>query len=146
MRYIILILNRVYWFLTLVKNPSPFLGAIILVTLLIGVSIRNLLLVFYFFESEPMITNIGIDFLILVVIFFFIYWFSIKNKEHIEADRVNYSKFQNWFVCFLFLFTLVSFVFLANLNREKIFRENSGKISKKPQKESLEVTIRKMFY
>lgn len=145
MRYIILILNRVYWFLTLVKNPSPFLGAVILVTLLIGVSIRNLLLVFYSFKSEPMITNIGIDFLILVVVFIFMYWFSMKNKELIKAARVNYSKFQNWFVCFLFLFTIVSFILLANLNRKKIFDQIDSSYSNDPQIESLEGEIRNWF-
>lgn len=145
MNYIILILNRVYWFLKLVKNPSPFLGAIILVTLLIGLSIRNLLLVFFFFKSEPMITNIGVDFLILVGVFILMYLFSMKKRELIEAARVNSSKLQNWFVCFLFLLTIVSFILLANLNRDKIFKESSGKISNKPQTESLEAEIRKMF-
>jgi hypothetical protein len=145
MRYMVLILNRVYWLLTSVKNPSPFLGAVILVTLLVGVSLRNLILVFYAFKPEPMITNNGRDFLILGIVFILMYWFSTKKRDLIEAVRVESTKFQNWVIALLFFFTLVAFILLANVNREKILNQVDSNSLKKPQKESLEGKIRKWF-
>lgn len=141
----VLILNRVYWFLTSVKNPSPFLGAVILVTLLIGVSLRNLLLTFYAFKPEPMITNNGRDFLILGIVFILMYWFSTKKRDQIEAARVEATKLQSWVVAVLFISTLVAFILLANVNREKIFNQVDSNSLNKPQKESLEGKIRKWF-
>ncbi|WP_209332999.1 hypothetical protein [Lunatimonas salinarum] len=145
MRYMVLILNMVYWFLTSVKNPSPFLGAVILVTLLIGVSLRNLLLTFYAFKPEPMITNNGRDFLILGVVFILMYWFSTKKRDQIEAARVEATKLQSWVIALLFISTLVAFILLANVNREKIFNQVDSNSLNKLQKESLEAKIRKWF-
>ncbi len=141
----VLILNMVYWFLTSVKNPSPFLGAVILVTLLIGVSLRNLLLTFYAFKPEPMITNNGRDFLILGVVFILMYWFSTKKRDQIEAARVEATKLQSWVIALLFISTLVAFILLANVNREKIFNQVDSNSLNKLQKESLEAKIRKWF-
>ena len=145
MQYILLILNRVYWFLTSVNNSSPFLGAVILVTLLIGIFIRNLLLFFYYFKPEPMITNKVIDFLILGVIFIFIYFFSKKNRDIIKTAQVNSLKLQNWIVAILFISTVSAFILLANVNREKIFNNKNLGVINKSQKESLENKIKNWF-
>ena len=145
MRYIVLVFNRVYWFLTKVRNQSPFLGAVILVTLLIGASFLNLLLAFYAFRPEPMIINNGAGFLILGILFILTYWFSTKKRDLIEAPRVESSKLQNWIVALLFISTAIAHSLLANINREKIFNHMDSSSFNKPQKESLEGKIRKWF-
>jgi preprotein translocase subunit SecG len=63
--------------------------------------------------------------------------FSIKKRELIEAARVNSSKLQNWSVFLLFIFILVSFILLANLNRDKIFNKIDSSYSNNPNIESL---------
>lgn len=145
MNILIVILNRVYLFLTKVKNQSPLFGASGILMLLIYATLNNLLLFVYAFKSYPLKIEYYIDFIEMGLIFIGIYYYAYKNKEKV----INHSLFSglrnNLFVILLYVFTVVSFVFLANINRAKIFSQVHKEQSNKPRKESLEGKIRKWF-
>jgi hypothetical protein len=145
MNYIIIILNRVYFFLVKVKNQSPFLGAVILVSLIISVSLYNIQLLIYTFMIESIIIDNRIFFLGMLIIFFILYTYAKKKKTQIMEQNINYATVKNIVVASFFLFTIVSTIFLANINREKISKERQQMQSKQSHKESLESKIRKWF-
>ena len=145
MNILIVILNRVYLLLTKVKNQSPLLGASILVSLLVGTLISNIFLLIYAFKSSPLCNDNWIDYIVFALIFILVYYYAYKNRQKV----INHSLFSglrnNLFVILLYVFTLVSFIFLANINRAKIFSQVHNEQSNKPRKESLEGKIRKWF-
>ena len=145
MNILIVILNRVYLFLTKVKNQSPLFGACGILMLLIYATLNNLILFFYAFKSYPLKIKNYIDFIEMGLIFIAIYYYAYKNKQKV----INHSLFSgvrnNLFVILLYIFTVVSFIFLANINRQKIFEQTKKEQSIKPRKESLEGKIRKWF-
>jgi hypothetical protein len=145
MNYIIIILNRVYFFLVKVKNQSPFLGAVILVSLIISVSLYNIQLLIYTFMIESIIIDNRIFFLGMLIIFFILYTYAKKKKTQIMEQNINYATVKNIVVASFFLFTIVSTIFLANINREKISKERQQMQSKQSHKESLESKVRKWF-
>ncbi len=140
-----IILNRVFWFLTKVKNQSPLLGASILVSILIGVFLRNVVLLIYVFKKHPLKTYNWLDYTIFLLIFLLTYFYARKKKGEIMNNALWSSKGNNLFVVFLYLFIVFSFIFLAKVNRDKIFTETKKEQSDLPRKESLENKIRKSF-
>lgn len=144
MNILIIILNRVYYFLTKVKNPYPFFGALILVALLINSLLNNLVTFIYLLNDKPNKINEIAYFSILLVIFLLVYFYASKRKIQIVETRINSAHKLNLLVAGIFLFTLFSFIWFANVNREKLSKEKPDAIVK-PQKESLEGKIRKLF-
>lgn len=145
MKYIVIFLNGFYLFLLYFKNPRPFLGAVILVTLLIGISLRIIFLAIYVFETEPMIMNTSRDFILLCIAFVLLYWFSLKNRNIIESTQIDSSKLQMWVIGILSLFIVAIYIFLANVNRDKILNSSDSRFFEKSNKESLEGKIKKWF-
>lgn len=145
MNLLTLIFNRIYFFLNKVKNQSPFIGTLILVTLLVCINIGNIELFVYAFKSEPLVLNYSIEFLIMIVVIVLLFFYA-KNKKHliIQMD-IKSSTIKNFIVAFLFLFTLISFICLANINRIKIFKEQPHSFQNKDKRESIEGKIRKWF-
>lgn len=145
MNILIVILNRVYLFLTKVKNQSPLFGAVTLVTILISFSLLNTIGFYYTSKIEPIIINIpafiGLSILIFIPLFFY-----SKRNEYLITERVVTShKTKNLLVIILYLFTFVSTIYLANINRTKIIEQTKQEQSIEPRKESLEGKIRKWF-
>lgn len=129
MNILILILNRIYFFLSKVKNQSPFLGTIILGTLLITVTLGNIKLAIYAFKPELLTTNYIVEVIIILVVLVFLFWFSKKKKSQIIKSNIKSPAKNNIIVSFIFLFTVICFILLANINREKIFTERKAKFS-----------------
>lgn len=142
MNILTIILNRVYCFLIRVKNPYPFFGALILVALLLNTLLVNLIAVFYILNDKPNKINELLYFAVLAMIFMIVYFYAIKRKNQIV--EVKPSPKLNFLVASIFLFTLISFIWCANTNRAKLSKEKPD-IIVKPQKESLEGKIRKLF-
>lgn len=142
MNILTIILNRVYCFLIKVKNPYPFFGALILVALLLNTLLVNLIAVFYIFNDKPNKINEFVYFSVLALIFIIVYFYAIKRKNQII--EVKPSPKLNLLVASIFLLTLISFIWCANVNRAKLSKEKPD-IILKPQKESLEGKIRKLF-
>ena len=144
MNILTIILNRVYYFLTKVKNPYPFFGALILVVLLINSLLNNLVTFIYLLNGKPNKINEIYYFSILILIFILIYFYAAKRKIQIMETKINFSHKLNFLVAGIFLFTLFSFIWCANVNREKLSKEKPEIIAK-PKKESFEGKIRKLF-
>ena len=142
MNILTVILNRVYFFLVKVKNQSPFFGAIVLVSLLLNILLNNLITVIHLLNDKPNKIDGIVYCLIWGIITGLVYFYARKRKTQIE--EVKPSTRLNLLVVGVFLFTLISFIWCANINREKLSKENL-KTSVKPQKESLEGKIRKWF-
>lgn len=145
MHFLIVILNRVYLLLTKVKNQSPLFGAVTLVTILIDFSLLNIAGFYSVFRTEPIKVNIpafiGLSILTFVPLFFY-----SKRNEYLITERVITShKTKNLIVIILYLFTFVSTIYLASINRTKIIEQTKQEQSIKPKKESLEGKIRKWF-
>lgn len=145
MNFLIIILNRIYFFLIKVKNQSPIFGAVTLVTVLISFSLLNIIGFYYAFKIEPFIINIPLFVLVSILIFIPLFFYTSKRKLMITEKSITFPNTKNIIVSMLFLFTLVSTIFLANINREKISQQSKKVKSIKPQKESLEGKIRKWF-
>ncbi|MFT4017882.1 MAG: hypothetical protein QM668_13035 [Agriterribacter sp.] len=146
MNFLIVILNRVYFFLTKVKNQSPLFGAVTLVTVLISFSILNIIGLYYAFKIKSVIiVNIPLFLVLNLLIFIPLYFYANKNKALITERTVPYFKTKNLIVVILFLFTVVSTIYLASINRDKISEQTKKEQYEKPRKESLEGKIRKLF-
>ncbi|MBN8786844.1 MAG: hypothetical protein J0I84_07130 [Terrimonas sp.] len=146
MNFLIVILNRVYFFLTKVKNQSPLFGAVTLVTVLISFSILNIIGLYYAFKIKSVIiVNIPLFLVLNLLIFIPLYFYANKKKALITERIVPYFKTKNLIVVILFLFTVVSTIYLASINRDKISEQTKKEQYEKPRKESLEGKIRKLF-
>jgi hypothetical protein len=145
MNFLIVILNRVYLFLTIAKNQSPLFGASGILMLLIYATLNNLLLFFYAFKSYPLRIESYIDFIEMGLIFIGIYYYAYKNKQKVINHSLYSGLRNNLIVILLYIFTVMSFILLANINRQKISEQTKKEQSNKPRKESLEGKIRKWF-
>ena len=82
----------------------------------------NILLLYYSFKKIPLQNENWIYYTVVLLIFMIIYYFANKNKnEVVNSKKYNNSK-NNIIVVLIFLISFISFVFLANINREKIFK------------------------
>lgn len=145
MNFLIVILNRVYLFLTKVKNQSPFFGAVTLVTILIDFSLLNIVGFYFSFKSEPITVNIPVFICLSIFTFVFLFLYSKRHESLITLRVIPSHKTKNLLVIILYLFTFVSTIYLANINRAKILKQTKKEQLVKPQKESLEGKIRKWF-
>ena len=144
MKGLIIILNRVYFLLTRVNNQSPFLGAVILVTLLISSMILSIWLGVFAFKDVALHMQSVTYFLIIFIVFTLLYLFARKNKEKFIFHNVNGSVLKNIYVLSLYIVAFGTFIFLSNVNREKIFK-NRGTSIIKSKNQSLESDIRTWF-
>jgi hypothetical protein len=142
MNVLVLVFNRMYFILQKVGNQSPFLGAVILVTILISSVILSIWLGVFAFRDEALHIQSGTYFLIIVVVFTLLYLFANKYKEKIICYNIDVPRLKNIYVLSLFIVALGTFIFLSNINRAKIFKERSTLINRN-KKESLESEIRK---
>jgi hypothetical protein len=142
MNLLTIILNLVYYFLTKVKNPYPFFGTLILVALMLNTLLINSIAVVYILGGKSNKINELVYFALLALFLTLLYFYAIKRKTQII--EVKPSTKLNFLVAGIFLFTLISFIWCANINREKLSKEKSD-ILVKLKKESLEGKIRKLF-
>ena len=143
MNILLIILNRIYLVLSKTKNQSPLLGSSILVSILIGISCNNIFLFIFSFKSEPLKFNNWLYYILTIFIFLIINNYS-KNNEQIIINKSMFSKSRNnLLVILLFIFTMVSFILLGNINREKISKLKKHSEIQGIKKPSLEGKIRK---
>lgn len=145
MNPLIVILNRVYLFLTKVKNQPPLFGAVCISTLLLYATLNNLVLLVFAFKTSSLIISGYVDFIEIAIIFSLVYYYAVKKKKQIVDPNLFSGIRNNLFVVFVIIFTVVSFVFLANFNRNKIFIQKRKEQSDHPRKQSLESRIKKWF-
>ena len=141
MSILTIILNRVYYVLTKVKNKSPFFGTIILVGLLLNTLIDSIITLIYIINDTPNRDEV-VYYIIWIISTLLLYLYARNRKTQIVEFKPS-TKLNVLVVC-VFIFAIVSFVLCANINREKLSVEKSNKIEK-PKKESLEGKIRKLF-
>lgn len=142
--YLILFLNRVYFFLTKFNNQSPLLGASILVTLLLFFNIGNVILLIYSTSKNYSTVNLQIGIPVLFLIFFLLYTLASKKKKQVRAN-VNNNNYRDSFVVLLFMATTVLFVYLTNINRVKINQRSEDYQLRELRKESFEEKINRWF-
>lgn len=144
MNSLILLLNRVHFFLTKVNNQSALLGASIVIALLLFFNIGNVILLIYSTSKSYSIISIKIGIPVLLLIFFFVYNFTSKKKKLVTASVKN-NNLTDSFIVLLFIATAVLFVYLANINRAKINQMSADNQLQELRKESLEEKINKWF-
>ena len=145
MNFLIIILNRVYLLLTKVKNQSPLFGAACLVTILISFSLLNIIGLYYVFKITPVMIGTPLFIGLNVLIFIPTFYYAKKHETKITNKEIPSAGIKNAIVIFLYLFTVISTVYLADINRNKISIKNKKEKIKAPRKESLEGRIRKWF-
>ncbi|WP_156131533.1 hypothetical protein [Pedobacter kyungheensis] len=124
MNVLILVFNRVYFVLQKVGNQSPFIGAVILVTLLISSIVFSIWLSVFAFKVEALHLLGSRYFSIIFIIFIILYLFANKHKEKITNDSIEVSPIKGIYVLSLFILALLAFIFLSNINREKMKGRN----------------------
>lgn len=145
MKILIILLNRTYQFLTKVKNQSPLLGASFLVAIVLWLFVNNIFLFIYAFKSVPLSDDNWIMYTLLIFIILLVYTYARIKKLQI-ADATLFSGMRNnLFVGIIYVFIVSIFIFLANINRDKIFKLDKKTYSSEPRKKSLEGQIRKWF-
>jgi hypothetical protein len=144
MNFLALIINRVYFILQKVGNQSPFLGAVILVTLLISSVILSIWLGVFAFKDKALHIPNGTYFLIIFVVFTLLYIFANEYKEKITSYSSGVPRVNNIYVLILYIVALGTFIFLSNINRQKVFQERKDvPLIKDNTKQSLESKVRK---
>lgn len=130
------------------KNRESDTQAIFSVTALSTVLLSFIFLFLYgvtsYFGLIPIVTNKSIIILFTVIVGCINYYLFVRGKKFMyfgfEKDK------RGGFLIISFITMLaVLFITFANFNRDRVFRENAGKISNEPRKESLEGKIRKWF-
>ena len=53
MNFVNLLINRICFFLTKVKNQSPFSGAILLVSLMMAITLNSIIAIYYIVLNKP---------------------------------------------------------------------------------------------
>src|SRR5690606_21898064 len=144
MNYLVLLLNRVHFFLTKVNNQSPLLGASILVSLVLLFNVGNVILLIYSTSKNYSTISIKIGIPVLLFIFFLVYTLACRKKKQVTAI-IKKNNFIDSFVVLLFIATAVLFVYLANINRAKINQTSADNQLKELRKQSLEEKINKWF-
>lgn len=142
MNILTILLNRVYFLLLKAKNQSPFFGAVLIVSLLLNTLLDNIISVIYLLDDKTNKTDRIIYYSIWVIITVIVYIYATKRKAQII--KLKSSTKLTLLVVGIFLFTLISFIWCANINREKLDKERSA-IEVKSHKKSLEGRIRKWF-
>jgi hypothetical protein len=142
MNILTIMLNRVHLLLTKVNNQSPFLGAILLVALLINLLFDNLITIIYHINDKPNKINGVLYYLVWGIITLLVYLYARKRKTQIVDIKLSVR--YNFVVASIFLFTIIIVIYFGNINREKLSKEKP-KIVLKHKKKSLEGRIRKLF-
>lgn len=144
MNYLIILLNRVHFFLKKVNNESALLGASILVSLVLFFNVGNVILLIYSTSKNYSTISIKIGIPVLLFIFFLVYTLAFKKKKQVTAI-VTKNNFIDSFVVVLFIATAVLFVYLANINRAKIKQISADNQLKELRKQSLEEKVNRWF-
>jgi len=88
MNYLIILLNRVHFFLTKVNNQSALLGASILVSLVLFLNVGNVILLIYSTSKNYSTISIKIGIPVLLFIFFLVFTLACKKKKQVTATGV----------------------------------------------------------
>lgn len=88
MNYLIILLNRVHFFLTKVNNQSALLGASILVSLVLFLNVGNVILLIYSTSKNYSTISIKIGIPVLLFIFFLVFTLACKKKKQVTAMYV----------------------------------------------------------
>lgn len=138
-------INRMYYALKKVNNQSPFIGSIVILSLLISCNVLNILLVLQSNRESHIIIGKISSIFFIIVLYFIIYGTKIKSKAKIINMKFKDVKKINFFVFLSILITLIMFIKLSNVNRQKIFKGLNQENNTNPKSESLEGTERKWF-
>lgn len=145
MNFFIIILNRVYLLLVKVKNQSPLLGSVILVTILISFNLINIFSLYYAFKEKPLIVGTPFFLFFNILIFIPLLFYANRCKLLIIDRKISSPNKKSMLVLLLYLFTILSFIYLANVNRRIISNQYKIIPPTGQEKESLERRIRRWF-
>jgi magnesium-transporting ATPase (P-type) len=126
-----------------VKNQSPLLGTSILLSLLIILNFMNVVLAIYAPRKEYSLLNPIIYYGLFFVINVLMYLYANKKKHLIIKNNIV-PKWKDWTVFLLFVVSTICFIYLVNINRQKIFSNRKAKYpTEQPIKQnSLESKLR----
>jgi hypothetical protein len=100
----------------LTTSTSTFLLCFLMLTIILFID-------FYFFKIlNQIFLNKSITILCMIVVGFFNYWFFIKGKKFLNYNFKTDKKGGYAVIGFIAILAL-SFVFIANKNRDKVFKE-----------------------
>ena len=140
-------LYRIYW---MYKNKNKesdiqaLYSATAVSTTIISINLVSLYGIADYFDVVAALENKYYVMFIMVIIGCINHYFFVREKKFLNCDFQKDKKGGVLIVAYLFALGIL-FTTLANINREKIFKERAGKILNAPRKESLEGKIRKWF-
>lgn len=128
------------------KNQSPLLGASVLLSLLIVLNFMNIILAIYAHRAEYSLLNPIIYYGLFFVINILMYLYARKKKSVI-VRKVNVPKWKDWLVFLLFVLSTTCFIYLVDINRQKILIEQKEKypIEEPVKQNSLESKLREWW-
>lgn len=138
-------INRMYHALIKVNNQSPFIGSIVILSLLISCNVLNILLVLQSNKESHIIIGKVSSIVFIIILFVILYVTKIKSKDKIIDMKFKDVKKINFLVFLSILITLIIFIKLSNINREKMFKGLNQDNNTNPKNESLEGKVRKWF-
>jgi hypothetical protein len=145
MNFLTLLINRIYYFLAnKTKNQSPFLGAVILVSVIGYFLFCSLVLLIYLFSEQFVRISHFVHLLIGLCFFVALNYYSRKMKSQIMYGEPKRLKRTNYLVVAFCLVVMFLFISLANVNRSKIFAQTKARTDE-AKKDSLEERVRKLF-
>lgn len=136
-RLINIFINRIYHALVKVDNPSPFIGSVILLSIVIFLNLINIMLIIKSNGESYLIFSKFYSLIFLLILFVILYKLKMKSKEKIINLEFKNAKKINLGVSLIIIITLILFVHFSNINREKIFNK-SNENNSKHKNESLE--------
>lgn len=116
-----------------------------LVGIMIAVLIGNVRLFIQSFNASPLITDNDHEYLFVAVIVGLCFLYAKGRRVEITRVSIGSATVKSIVTGCLFIFTIVSYIMLANINREKIAKERGIIKSINPKKQSLEGRIRSLF-
>ncbi len=145
MNSFIFFINRIYYVLVKrTKNESPFFGAIILAAIFIVLNLNSLILLVFSFTTQAYKINYFLYFASMIIIFLGTHQYANQRREQVTDLTTIYPLRKNLLVITVCMITIVTYIVLSTINREKIF----SLAKDKPQlerKKSLEGRIRGWF-
>lgn len=140
-------LFRIYRYYKDKQGESDFqalFAATAVSTVVLSFHLIALYIVANYFGLLPIVTNKLIMVLFMVTIGCINHYCFVRERNFLNYDFQKDIKGGFLIVAYIIL-SLILVLILAQFNREKIFKEEAGKISNEPRKESLEGKIRKWF-
>lgn len=107
----------------------------------------NLITIYFllnYFGLLPIVTNKLIMVLFMVTVGCINHYFFVRERTFLNYCFKKDNK-RGFLIVAYIIFSFIVVFIVGHFNRERIFKENVGKISNEPRKESLEGKIRKLF-